>query len=61
MIKKVRVSILIEVDDNRGIDLLDPTNYNLVLLDPNQKSIIFDVDLKRKGEGAYRPRVRIEN
>ncbi|CAB4153319.1 hypothetical protein UFOVP621_95 [uncultured Caudovirales phage] len=59
MIKKVRVSILIEVDENRGIDLKDPTNYNLVLLDHD--SIIFDVDLKRKGEGAYRPRVRIEN
>jgi hypothetical protein len=59
MIKKVRVSILVEVDENRGIDLLDPTNYNLVLLDHD--SIIFDIDLKRKGEIAYMPRVRIEN
>jgi hypothetical protein len=60
MIKKVRVSILIDVDDERGIDLLNPDNYNLVVLG-GEELITFDVDLKRKGEYAYRPRVRIEN
>jgi hypothetical protein len=59
MIKKVRVSILIEVDDSRGIDLLNPSSYNLTML--SSDGLIFDIDLDRKGEEAFRPKVRIEN
>lgn len=57
MIKHVRIVTVLKVDDDRDIDLEDPCNWNITLLDPETNEIIFDVNLNRKGETCWMPEV----
>jgi hypothetical protein len=59
MIKRVRITSIILVDDERGLDINNPNTYNITLLDRENDDVIFDVQLKRKGEKAFRPEVLV--
>ena len=59
MLKRIRITQVIIVDDSRGIDLEDPNNYNFTLLDKANDKFIFDTQLKLKGEKSYKPRVQV--
>jgi len=59
MIRRVRVVFEIYIDDRRGIDLLDHTNWSLVIIDDAKSKLIYDTQLKRKGETTFRPSITI--
>jgi hypothetical protein len=61
MIKKVRVSMLLYVDEDRGIDLNNPNNWSVGLLDTRRDDLILDVHLQREGEASFRPKITIIN
>jgi hypothetical protein len=61
MIKKVRMTMLLYIDDDRDIDLADTSNWNVVLLDTKTGTLIFDVDLDRYGEQSFNPKLRFLN
>lgn len=61
MIKKVRMTMLLYIDDNRDIDLADTSNWNVALLDTKTGTLIFDVDLDRYGEQSFNPKLRFLN
>jgi hypothetical protein len=59
MIKRVRITAIILVDDERGLDINNPDIYNITLLDEENDDVIFDTQLKRKGEKTFRPEVLV--
>lgn len=59
MIKRVRITAIILVDDERGLDINNPDIYNITLLDEENDAVIFDTQLKRKGEKTFRPEVLV--
>jgi len=59
MLKRVRITQVLIVSDSRGIDLENPNNFNVTLLDKANEEVIFDTQLKLEGEKAYRPRVQV--
>jgi len=59
MLKRVRITQVLIVNDSRGIDLENPNNFNVTLLDKANEEVIFDTQLKLEGEKAYRPRVQV--
>jgi hypothetical protein len=61
MIKKVRVSMLLYVDEDRGIDLTNPNNWSVGLLDTRRDDLILDVNLNREGEASFKPKITILN
>jgi hypothetical protein len=61
MIKKVRMTMLLYIDDDRDIDLTDTSNWNVALLDIKTGALIFDVDLDRYGEQSFNPKLRFLN
>ena len=61
MIKRVKVSMILLVDSDRGIDLTNPNNWNVGLVDTRRNEVILDVDLKREGEASFKPKITILN
>lgn len=61
MLRRVQVVFEILVDDRRKIDLLDPSNWSLVLIDKDNEILIYDVELNRRGEKSWQPIVRIKD
>lgn len=51
--------MLLYIDDDRGIDLAEPSNWNVMLLDEVNNATYLDVDLRREGEMSFRPKVTI--
>ena len=61
MIRRVQVTFEVLIDDRRPVDLLDPTNWSLVIIDVVNEKLIHDTDLKRRGEKTWQPTVRIKD
>jgi len=59
MLKRIRITQVLIVDDARGIDLENPSNFNVTILDKENDEVIFDTQLKRPGEKSYRPRIQV--
>ena len=59
MIKKVRISMLLYVDEDRGIDLTNPNNWCVGLVDSRRDDLILDVHLRREGETSFKPKITI--
>ena len=57
MLTKVRINMLLIVESDRGIDLLDPNNWNVGLFDRRRDEMILDTNLNLEGETSFRPKI----
>lgn len=60
MIRKIEIAMILFVEDSRGIDLTDTSNWSVALIDVDNGQIIFDSQLDKKGERSYRPKLIVE-
>jgi len=59
MIRKVKVEIIVFIDDDRVKDISDTTRWGFCLLGERRRKLIHDWDLDRPGEISYQPRLTI--
>lgn len=59
MIRIVKISMTLYVDDSRDIDLTDVTNWNVVLLNKETNQIILDTELDLPGEQSFQPSITV--
>ena len=59
MIRKVKVEIIVFIDDDRVKDITDTTRWGFSLLVNRRKRVLHDWDLDRPGEVTYQPKVTV--
>jgi hypothetical protein len=59
MIRKVKVEIVLLIDDDRVKDIEDINRWGFCLIADRRKRLIHDWDLDRPGEISYQPKVTV--